>query len=261
MKKITATSLLRPVLALWVLALVQNTAWARPLSVRVEKVTGQVSAVLKTGKRPLTAGARLAEGDKIETGSGGTVILVWETGHVVKLGPISAMVLKSAQQSARKETTKMQIDKGSVFVRAAKLSNSDSSLMVQSVDLLAGVRGTSFNVTKPLKGPSIVAVLRGQVRVGAAGVERIVAAGMMVSGVKGQKPSEPKKAPASTLQQMQSDDSEAAAVQSSSIQGENSDAAATAADSAVDAVDQQIQNSILNQINEPGTGGVKFEVK
>lgn len=141
---------------------------ADPLEVNVEKLRGEVFKKTGAAKTPLKLNQTLTQGDVVSTGSTGDVILSFETGHFVHLGPLTVLRLKSAEMDGDNEKQSLFLESGVLGLNATPLSTPGSQLQVETSNLVAGVRGTEFDVTQSAEGTD-VEVLEGEVEVSGDG--------------------------------------------------------------------------------------------
>lgn len=230
----------------------------RNLGVKARKVSGDVKVKIGKTMSPLREGMVIQNGSSITTGKDGTVILVWETGHVLKVGPLSATSIKATTASGS-ENTVLKLDKGSVFARAAKLQNKGSKLEIETPTTIAGVRGTSFEVSQEGKA-TLISTIRGivAVRMG-KGKETQVPAGKQGSAEKGTVKTS--NIPDKKLDLLRQADALATSIQSTSIRGANPDAGDKVEAAVTKAVDAQVENAILDSLSNHGSGGVRFHVR
>ena len=144
------------------------TQAADPLEVNVEKLRGE--AFKKTGgvKMPLKLNQTLTQGDVVSTGATGDVILSFETGHFVHLGPLTVLRLAAAELDGENEKQHLFLETGVLGLNATPLATPGSQLQVETTNLVAGVRGTEFDVTQSGEGTD-VDVLEGEVEVAGDG--------------------------------------------------------------------------------------------
>lgn len=137
---------------------------SRNLEAEVAEVKGPATLTRGAAKSPVKKGDPLQPGDVLVTGNGGLVILTYENGHVLKLQQLSSVKLTEASFNNGIQTTKVNLDKGSLYLDLEKLAKPQDSFQVNTNNTQAGVRGTSFEVDEA--EDTEVAVLEGEVEVG-----------------------------------------------------------------------------------------------
>lgn len=118
-------------------------AFAANMKVTVRKVVGDVQTAQGAKWVKATVGMQLVSGAKIKTGSGGEALLTWDNGNVVKLRPLSNLVLTQVAKTGSTTNVALDIQKGGVFAKVKKLQNAKSSFNVGTPTAVAGVRGTA----------------------------------------------------------------------------------------------------------------------
>jgi hypothetical protein len=88
-------------------------------------------------------------GDRIETGSDGSVELVLADESVVKIGPESSVVVKEAGyvEVTKKSSNILDLVYGKVRAVVAPLLNEESVFIIETENTTVGVRGTDFVVS------------------------------------------------------------------------------------------------------------------
>jgi hypothetical protein len=109
---------------------------------------GDVQVVRNGSAAPLPAGAALAKGDEVRTGSDGYVTLRLADGSVLKLPADSRLTVQNAEKIRDTEAvrSKMQLLKGRVEAVVTKFKGSGNRFEVTTEQAVAGVRGTEFRV-------------------------------------------------------------------------------------------------------------------
>lgn len=158
-------------------------------ALRLVKVGGDITA--KSGEKFLTptVGAVFYDGTIIRTGSRGSAVLLHPEGHAVRVWPLSVVTLNTNELSGK--APKVTLKEGKVFIQAMKVLKNKEIFQVETSDVLAGVRGTSFSVERLPGSGSQVDVLEGTVYIRSQGVERLVEAGFSSLILPGAPPPQP----------------------------------------------------------------------
>jgi hypothetical protein len=145
--------------------------WQIPPGVRaeVQSIDGSAYRISDAGEQRLSAGATLAEGDRLRLSGGAHAMLRLADGSMIEANERSVLGV-----SARGRSMTVSIENGAVIVQAAKRSS--GHLYVKTPDCRVAVTGTIFSVNAGIKG-SRVAVLQGTVHVAYAGNDSVVQAG------------------------------------------------------------------------------------
>jgi hypothetical protein len=147
----------------------------RPVAAKLVSVVGDVSIDASPG----ASGSSLAEGQRIQTGAGGSAVVELADGSHVRLPPSSlAEVVNSRSYAPDADESKvgawfagtLRVLRGSVEVFATKVLRA-KPLEVTTPTAVAGVRGTHYRVNydEAADGISRAEVLEGVVRFDAAG--------------------------------------------------------------------------------------------
>lgn len=132
-------------------------------------------------------------GDTIKTGPGGKCSLAWNRGNVAVVTPLTTLKIDLLESSSVTGTEKssFNLTRGSVFAKAKKLNNKNSSFTVRTPVALAGVRGTTFKAEIDENKKMTAKCLDGALAVtGEGGEEVIVGAGMKTGVSEGEAPGE-----------------------------------------------------------------------
>jgi hypothetical protein len=149
--------------------------WQIPPGVRAEvrSVDGIAYRISNTGDRPLSAGDKLAEGERLRTSGGAHAVLQLTDGSTVEVNERSDLGV-----GARGRSMTVTLDNGSVIVQAAKRVS--GHLYVKTPDCRIAFTETIFSVNAGIKG-SRVAVLQGSVHVMHDGMDTLIEAGGQVA--------------------------------------------------------------------------------
>lgn len=135
----------------------------------VQSVEGATYRISGGEIQQIAAGATLAEGDRVRTGSGAHAVLRLTDGSAIEMNERSVVGV-----GERGRDTNILLENGDVVVQAAH--REDGHLYVRTADFRVAVTGTIFAVDAGIKGSS-VAVLQGAVQVNQSGNDRVVKAG------------------------------------------------------------------------------------
>lgn len=269
------------------IVLVSAAVSAAPLKVKVTKITGNVM-VQKAGAADWTRAAdnmALQKGAQVKTASGGSCILAWENGNVVKLNELSSLAIEESAKQGLAGNTTVKINNGKMYARVEKLSATKSDFTIKTPTAVAGVRGSEIIVTAE-PGVSSFQVLDGAFAVASEGQEILLDQNFQVDVPANEPPPPPVQIPTDQLNdlkieadqvkteaseiQMQFEEEEGG--QDASSQEEESDGTEAAEDTdgtdqttaalaleniEDDIIEQETVNETINQISEfePGTGG------
>jgi len=147
---------------------VYHLYWQVPAGVRAEVVSvdGTAYASADDGDRQLTAGAKIADGERVRTTGNSRAVLRLSDGSVMEMNQRSRLGI-----GARGRNMTVALTQGAVIVEAAHRTS--GHLYVKTPDCRVAVVGTVFAVDAGLKG-SRVAVLQGAVHVMHAGMESVL---------------------------------------------------------------------------------------
>lgn len=121
---------------------------------------------------PLAVGSPLSRGDVIETRRRTRLELRLADGSVLRLGPLSRVVLDEAAFGATPDDRRVsaRLVVGAVWANVAKAVGGESRFEVTTAHAVAGVRGTTFRVDAARDASVVVKVYSGTVAVGAGPV-------------------------------------------------------------------------------------------
>lgn len=115
---------------------------------------------------PLRKGLRLKEGDLLQTGAGGKIVLLVESSVYSVVGPGSQVTISALERDRRDKLT-LEYDigeKGMVHTTAEKINKLRKvDIKIYTPSIVAGVRGTDFSVVVPDADTALVAVFKGRV--------------------------------------------------------------------------------------------------
>lgn len=136
-------------------------------------VAGDATRTNAKGKpEKLAVGAKVFEGDVIETQKRTRLEVKLNDGSVLRLGPVSKVVLESAvfgkSAESRKVSAKMVV--GNVWANVAKTVGGEARFEVKTENAVAGVRGTTFRVDAAADKSCVVKVYSGTVAVASGAV-------------------------------------------------------------------------------------------
>lgn len=138
-------------------------------------------------------GMKLRTGDAVRTKSGGSCVIKWARGNIMKLTPFTEIVLDKlvVTPATKTELSSMALRKGRIFAKAKKLA-ADSSFSVSTPTAIAAVRGTRFSVMIGKDGSTEIGCTEGRLLVKShSGEEVVLDEGKKVNVGKGQPPGEP----------------------------------------------------------------------
>lgn len=98
----------------------------------------------------------LAEGEKVVTGADGKATIDWFGTGETRLGESTTVLLQRAQTSEGATQVRLRLETGRVWSRVLRLLDLDSDVSVETTDVVATVRGTSFDVQKMNGGPTTI---------------------------------------------------------------------------------------------------------
>jgi len=136
-----------------------------PLAV-IHEAMGQVF-VVKAGdpdSTPAEEDMELGAGDRVTTGSNGSVTISLRDEHFVKLGSLATLTVKElrSDQVAGGIWARLMLARGKMMAAVASLTSADSRFEVDTPTAVAAVKGTSFQVSAESNSTTI-SVLEGSV--------------------------------------------------------------------------------------------------
>lgn len=124
----------------------------------------KVSAGGRTEASALELGARVYEGDVVETAAAARLELKLADGSVIRVGPSSKVELKSAWFGDKGEKRfSARLVFGRVWSKVIGLVGTDSKFEIETDNAVAGVRGTTFRVDASTDKSVLVRVYAGAV--------------------------------------------------------------------------------------------------
>lgn len=146
-----------------------------PLSATVIAANGLVQHAFRNGALlPLGVGAKLVEGDRVQTGKNGFAALELADGSHLVVPPDTWLDLATLRQTALTGATDRIVDlhRGEVNTEVTHATKKDDRFQIRSPSVVAGVRGTQFRVAydsaNAAGASTAVEVLDGAVGVDAA---------------------------------------------------------------------------------------------
>ena len=173
---------------------------AAPLKVKVTKIKGNVM-VMKAGASNWTTATdnmSLNKGSQVKTAAGGSCILAWENGNVVRLNELSALAITESLKEGAAQKTGLDVKNGKTYAKVGKLESSNSEFTIKTPTAIAGVRGSEIIVTADT-GISTFQVLDGSFAVESEGVEVVIDQNFQVEVLANEPPPEPAEIPAEEL--------------------------------------------------------------
>ncbi len=165
MKRSMLSFLLISFLAVTSLVSAADDDIATPLDVKLGIISGQVklTRVGKTLSDLFSQGFPVYHGDIIETMRESKAELVYGDGTIMRLKPLTKVEIQA---------TSLKVFKGQSWFKFTKRG---SEFVVETPSLVAGIRGTVFDVAVTSRGKSVVSVMQGRVAVrGKSGGDEVV---------------------------------------------------------------------------------------
>jgi len=159
-----------------------ENAVPEPLDVKMSIVNGQVelARVGKSLSDVFSARYQLGAGDIIETMQESKAELVYQDGTTMRMKPLTKVEV---------QPTSLKIFKGNTW---HKFTKRGTEFLIETPSLVAGIRGTTFDVAVSSKGKSILAGVEGKGGVrGAEGGELLITDGKYVGCEPGYAPGAP----------------------------------------------------------------------
>ena len=127
----------------------------------ITEIKGQVKIMDQQGKSRAAVDNAPVMGDEIvDTGKGGSAVLVFDDGSKVELGPSTRVMVNDMMLTGN---TNILLYLGRLFAHIMPSQGEDHSYEVQTLSTTAGVRGTEFEVAAGMDGSCLVSVENGQV--------------------------------------------------------------------------------------------------
>ncbi|QGZ64195.1 FecR family protein [Paraburkholderia acidisoli] len=121
-----------------------------PLSATVIAANGPAQHAFRNGPLlPLRVGAKLVEGDRVQTGTNGFATLELADGSHLVLPADTSLNLATLRQTVLTGATDRVVDlhRGEVNTEVTHATKKDDRFQIRSPSVVAGVRGTQFRVT------------------------------------------------------------------------------------------------------------------
>lgn len=135
-----------------------------PLAARAASVTGSAVVSGPAGSFALSSGFQLNPGDRVDTRSGGRVVIDLSDGSMVIVEPQSIVLLKDFRQ-AESLRELFEITLGKVRVRINHFAGRPNPYRMNSPTASIAVRGTEFTIDVSSSGDTQVIVYEGAVQV------------------------------------------------------------------------------------------------
>lgn len=146
---------------------------------RVEEAEGAVSVERNGGRRAIGKGAAIHYGDTMFTGKNSRVrFTLLEVGSFT-LESDTSVSIDELFEEAKDETMVLRMAAGYLWARVSRLSSSKRRLEVHTPTVIAGVRGTEFELTAAVDGSAAMAVDEGSVELAVEGETLVVDSGSM----------------------------------------------------------------------------------
>jgi hypothetical protein len=98
----------------------------------------------------------LAEGEAVVTGADGKTTIDWFGTGETRVGESTTVILQRAQTTEGATLVRLRLESGRVWSRVLRLLDLGSDISVETSDVVATVRGTSFDVQKMNGGPTTI---------------------------------------------------------------------------------------------------------
>ena len=150
-----------------------RASWLKstPMAAEVIAFRGQASADLAGETNPVVIGMKLAEGDRVQTGTNGFVTLRLPDGSIVSLPSNSAVRMERLRTVALTGALdrRFALEKGRTEAQVEPLIVPGSRFLINTPVSVAAVRGTRYRVSYvPAEMKALTEVLEGRVAVGKA---------------------------------------------------------------------------------------------
>ncbi len=124
---------------------------------RITATEGAVSVRgIDSSERTAAPDMVLAEGETIVTGTDGKATVDWFGTGETRVGESTTVVLQRAQTTEGATQVRLRLETGRVWSRVLRLLDLGSDVSVETGDVVATVRGTSFDVQKMNGGPTTI---------------------------------------------------------------------------------------------------------
>lgn len=148
----------KPVLLIWtnaailvvLFALMSQSLFLVTRIAHLRSASGHV-AISRQGQgewMPVSAGAPLAPGDAVQTGSDGRAEFAWADGTRWKLEPNTLLLVERASSDSyhRSEQTQFRLERGKVWLRVVKPLGANSGFQIETPSATASVRSTVWSI-------------------------------------------------------------------------------------------------------------------
>lgn len=143
---------------------------------------------------------KLAIGDKIKTGTDGSVILTFDESNVLSLSPLTQISLSDVSRSGSVKKSSISLENGRMLAVARKLKNTDSVFEVRTPEGVAAVRGSEV-VASAKDGTTVFQVIHGVFNVTINGNSSVLEAGFQMDIISSMmEPPDPMKIDPAVLQ-------------------------------------------------------------
>ena len=142
----------------------------------VENCTGSVFLIIQNQKTSAKKGLKVTEGVRITTGPESRAVIKLNTGSIINIAPQTSMIINAhAVKKTDGTSVAVGVLSGKIGI-IAKLGKNDK-FEVGTPTVIAGVRGTEFEVATAIDGSGAVKVTEGTVAAETDGKSKDVAAG------------------------------------------------------------------------------------
>jgi hypothetical protein len=127
--------------------------------------------------------------DRVVTGKNGHAYLQFKDGGTVEVGPDSDMFVQEINVDPKTFRARFLLTFGRIKATVKKLTGARSAFEVESGGVVAGVRGTTFEVEyDPDEKQTVTKTYEGQIYTRSGGVEKVVKAGFSLALASGSSP-------------------------------------------------------------------------
>lgn len=119
---------------------------------KIESITGDVTRKPAGSSDPIIGkiGDELSVGDVVETGSNGTAVIQWLDRGESRLSTSTRIQIDGLSQDQNDAIDlRLRLETGRIWMRVQSLLDLESTVSMQTSDVVATVRGTSFDLSKP----------------------------------------------------------------------------------------------------------------
>lgn len=148
-----------------------SAAWAE---ISVVSVKGEFAGLVGGKWTPLAAGAKLAEGTKVSTGTNSSAVIKIDD-HLLTVGPVSSVKLYKNSSTASSSDTSVGVQYGTVRAKVKKLSTVKTRFNITTPVATSSVRGTEEIVSYGPASGMTVQIVEGTIYVGNdSGVSNVI---------------------------------------------------------------------------------------